>query len=217
MYLFACLYSCKYIILHVGLCTIFRRRSSSKSVKLTTLHEENVRKGHDSLTFKFSEAIFYYGISSDDINTSSSDTSSGSYRTAYDCSRESETSFGHIPIVPKPFMDISTHSEESQYLSSSNNRDIDRISLSSTTSSTGYSRRPESGGTPLYMPMNKNSAGHSPGSNNSKVSVRYSMQLSKFFLFIVCLSMFNSQRRQKNHQDGIYQYRQHTCNRCLLP
>lgn len=134
------------------------------------MHEEILKNGHDNLTFKFSEAICN-GLSSSDDSNSSSVSSTTSYWTACDCSRESENSFGHIPIVPKPFMDISTHSEESQYLSS-NNRDIDRISLSSTTSSTGYSRRPDSGGTPLYMPMNKSSAGHSPGSNNSKVSVR---------------------------------------------
>lgn len=69
-------------------------------------------------------------------------------------------------------MDSSVHSEDLQYLCS-NHRDMDRISLSSTASSTGYSRRPDSGGTPLYMPMNKSAAGHSPGSNNSKVSVGF--------------------------------------------
>lgn len=148
---------------------VFRRSNSSKC-SLNTLHEESCKNGFDNMTFRFSETLFIKGLRTTDSMASSS--TSTSYWTASDCSRESDNSFCHIPIVPKQFMDCSTHSEELQYLSSSNNRDMDRISLSSTASSTGYSRRPDSGGTPLYMPMNKSNAGHSPGSNNSKVSVR---------------------------------------------
>lgn len=69
-------------------------------------------------------------------------------------------------------MDSSVHSDDLQL--SYNNREIDQISLSSTASSTGYPRRPDSGGAPHYVPMNVNrGGGHSPGSNN-KVSVSQS-------------------------------------------
>lgn len=64
-------------------------------------------------------------------------------------------------------MDSSIHSDDLQLYY--NNREIDQISLSSTASSTGYPRRPDSGGAPHYVPMNAR-GGHSPGSNN-KVSV----------------------------------------------
>lgn len=67
-------------------------------------------------------------------------------------------------------MDSSAHSEDLQYLNAS--RDSDQISLSSTASSSGYPRRPDSGGAPLYVPMNTGRGSHSPGSN-SKVSVRH--------------------------------------------
>ncbi|KAI4463924.1 ankyrin repeat and sterile alpha motif domain-containing protein 1 [Holotrichia oblita] len=97
-----------------------------------------------------------------------SSTSSSSYRTASDCSRESENSLYQVPCAPRVFMDSSVHSDDLQL--SYNNREIDQISLSSTASSTGYPRRPDSGGAPHYVPMNVNrGGGHSPGSNN-KVS-----------------------------------------------
>jgi hypothetical protein len=69
--------------------------------------------------------------------------------------------------VPKAFMDTSVHSEDLHYLCTS--RESDQISLSSTASSSGYPRRPDSGGVPLYIPMNNVRGGHSP-SSNSKVS-----------------------------------------------
>lgn len=59
-----------------------------------------------------------------------------------------------------------------------NNREIDQISVSSTASSCGYPRRPDSGGPSLYMPMNKG-GGHSPGSN-SKVSVSVQIAMKDF-------------------------------------
>lgn len=123
-----------------------------------------MERAFESLVFTFSEDLYRKGIPS-------FDGSESSYQTASDCSRESDTSLYHLPLAPKAFMDSSIHSEDLQYLCS--NRDVDRISLSSTASSTGYPRRPDSGGIPLYMPMNvsRGGSGHSPGSNNSKVSV----------------------------------------------
>ncbi|XP_074026145.1 ankyrin repeat and sterile alpha motif domain-containing protein 1B isoform X5 [Leptinotarsa decemlineata] len=83
-------------------------------------------------------------------------------------SMESDNSLYHIPCVPKQFMDTSNHSEDLNYLSAS--RESDQISIASTASSCGYyPRRPDSGGVPLYIPMNSSRGGHSPGSN-SKVS-----------------------------------------------
>ncbi|XP_044747904.1 ankyrin repeat and SAM domain-containing protein 1A-like isoform X3 [Coccinella septempunctata] len=81
-------------------------------------------------------------------------------------SMESDLSdFYQIPCAPKQFMDA----EDSHFLSA--NKDSDQISLSSTASSYGNSRRPDSGGIPLYIPMNMNSkGGYSPISNHSKVS-----------------------------------------------
>ncbi|KAH0999090.1 hypothetical protein HUJ04_003315, partial [Dendroctonus ponderosae] len=83
-----------------------------------------------------------------------------------DSSRDSDNSLYHLPSAPRQFMDTSTHSEDLNYLCSSN-RESDQISISSTASSLGYGRRPDSGGVPLYIPMNRGS--HSPGSG-SKVS-----------------------------------------------
>ncbi|XP_057659691.1 ankyrin repeat and SAM domain-containing protein 1A-like isoform X6 [Diorhabda carinulata] len=83
-------------------------------------------------------------------------------------SMESDNSLYQIPCVPKQFMDSSHHSEDFNYLSAS--RESDQISISSTASSCGYyPKRPDSGGIPLYIPMNNPKGGHSPGSNN-KVS-----------------------------------------------
>lgn len=65
-------------------------------------------------------------------------------------------------------MDSGVPYDDMNYLSCSN-RESDQISVSSTASSLGYGRRPDSGGVPLYIPMNKGS--HSPGSG-SKISVR---------------------------------------------
>lgn len=84
-------------------------------------------------------------------------------------SMESDNSLYQIHCAPKQFMDSSVNSDD---IFMCNSRESDRISLSSTASSTGYPRRPDSSGaTPLYMPMNMlNSKGaHSPCSNN-KVS-----------------------------------------------
>uniref|UniRef100_A0AAR5P9E4 Uncharacterized protein n=1 Tax=Dendroctonus ponderosae TaxID=77166 RepID=A0AAR5P9E4_DENPD len=83
-----------------------------------------------------------------------------------DSSRDSDNSLYHLPSASRQFMDTSTHSEDLNYLCSSN-RESDQISISSTASSLGYGRRPDSGGVPLYIPMNRGS--HSPGSG-SKVS-----------------------------------------------
>ncbi|KAL3265732.1 hypothetical protein HHI36_009934 [Cryptolaemus montrouzieri] len=100
-------------------------------------------------------------------------TSVDSYHTAFDSSIESESSresdnssFYQIPCAPKQFMDA----DDSHFLSSS--KDSDQISISSTASSCGNSRRPDSGGTPLYIPMSMNNSktGYSPVSNHSKVS-----------------------------------------------
>uniref|UniRef100_A0AAR5PAK1 Uncharacterized protein n=1 Tax=Dendroctonus ponderosae TaxID=77166 RepID=A0AAR5PAK1_DENPD len=79
---------------------------------------------------------------------------------------DSDNSLYHLPSASRQFMDTSTHSEDLNYLCSSN-RESDQISISSTASSLGYGRRPDSGGVPLYIPMNRGS--HSPGSG-SKVS-----------------------------------------------
>uniref|UniRef100_A0A1Y1M4N1 Uncharacterized protein n=1 Tax=Photinus pyralis TaxID=7054 RepID=A0A1Y1M4N1_PHOPY len=80
---------------------------------------------------------------------------------------DSDNSLFHTPPAPKLFMDSSGHSEDLHFLT--NHREADRTSLSSTASSTSYPRRPDSGGTPFYMPMNNIKGGRSPGSNN-KVS-----------------------------------------------
>lgn len=79
-------------------------------------------------------------------------------------SMESENSLYHFPGVPKQFMDTNTN-DDMHYMSAP--REVDRISLSSTASSTSYPRRPDSGGVSHYMPMRGGI--HSPGSHN-KVS-----------------------------------------------
>ncbi|XP_063913251.1 ankyrin repeat and SAM domain-containing protein 1A isoform X2 [Zophobas morio] len=121
----------------------------------------------DGITFSFSEQLSLRKHST---------TSTDSFYTACECvgderhsnsSRESDNSLYQIPCVPKAFMDSSVHSEDLNYLCTS--RESDQISLSSTASSSGYPRRPDSGGVPLYIPMNNVKGGHSP-SSNSKVS-----------------------------------------------
>ncbi|XP_017779246.1 PREDICTED: uncharacterized protein LOC108564669 isoform X2 [Nicrophorus vespilloides] len=83
-------------------------------------------------------------------------------------SMESDNSLYQIHCAPKAFMDSSVHSDDI-YLY--NRGDVDCLSLSSTTSSTGYPRRSDSiGAPPLYMPMNNARGGHSPSSSNTKVS-----------------------------------------------
>ncbi|XP_018335767.1 ankyrin repeat and SAM domain-containing protein 1A-like isoform X2 [Agrilus planipennis] len=116
----------------------------------------------DNITFSFSEQVSL---------RKASESSASSYRTASDCSRGSDSSFFYTPPAPKQFMDSSTYSEELNF--SSNSKDIDQISLSSTTSSTSCPRRPDSGCTPHYVPMNMNNlkgGGRSPCGYNSKVS-----------------------------------------------
>ncbi|EFA01808.2 Ankyrin repeat and SAM domain-containing protein 1A-like Protein [Tribolium castaneum] len=113
----------------------------------------------DGITFKFKEQFSL---------RKSSTTSTDTYHTACECrnsdsSRESDNSLYQIPCVPKQFMDTSVHSEDLNYLCTS--RESDQISLSSTASSSGYPRRPDSGGVPLYIPMNNVRGGHSPSSN----------------------------------------------------
>ncbi|RZC35761.1 ankyrin repeat and sterile alpha motif domain-containing protein 1B, partial [Asbolus verrucosus] len=121
----------------------------------------------DGIKFSFSEQLSLRKFSN---------ASTDSYHTAFECpiddrnsdsSRESDNSLYQIPCVPKAFMDSSVHSEDLNYLCTS--RESDQISLSSTASSSGYPRRPDSGGVPLYIPMNNVRGGHSP-SSNSKVS-----------------------------------------------
>lgn len=138
-------------------------RNLSKS---TNLHDKTCSP-LDGITFSFSEQL----------SLRKSSTSLSSYVTASEgsrcsdvkppsgCSRESDNGLYQLP--PRAFMDSSTHLED-QYLNAS--RDSDQISLSSTASSSGYPRRPDSGGAPLYVPMNSGRGSHSPGSN-SKVSV----------------------------------------------
>ncbi|KAJ8943205.1 hypothetical protein NQ318_016718 [Aromia moschata] len=122
----------------------------------------------DGITFAFKENL-------DLRKASTASTASSSYYSADGCrsqcnsdsSRESDNSLYQIPCAPRAFMDISAHSEDLNYLCAG--RECDQISISSTASSCGYSRRPDSGGVPLYIPMNNPRSGHSPGSN-SKVS-----------------------------------------------
>lgn len=152
----------------------FRHRNTKlyKSLPITKRTKKDIRTPLDGITFSFSERL-------DSLRkTSTTSESSSSYHTASesiidspnsDSYRESDNSLYQIPCVPKAFMDSSVHSEDLHYLCTS--RDIDQISLSSTASSSGYSRRPDSGGTPLYIPMNNVRGAYSPGSNNSKVSV----------------------------------------------
>lgn len=126
----------------------------------------------DSIAYSFSQQLFMRKSS-----TSLSSYASASEGSRYseikgpsDCSRESDNSLYQMPCAPRAFMDSSVHSEDLQYLSAG--READQLSLSSTASSTGYPRRPDSSGASFYMPMNNARGGHSPGSN-SKVSVSY--------------------------------------------
>ncbi|XP_045480701.1 ankyrin repeat and SAM domain-containing protein 1A-like isoform X2 [Harmonia axyridis] len=129
-------------------------RNPQKILELTPLH---------GIEFSFTEDL---------TARKESITSLDSYHTAFDSSLESESSresdnsdFYQIPCAPKQFMDA----DDSNFLSAS--KDSDQISLSSTASSYGNSRRPDSGGIPLYIPMNMNNkGGYSPISNHSKVS-----------------------------------------------
>ncbi|CAH1106342.1 unnamed protein product [Psylliodes chrysocephalus] len=121
----------------------------------------------DGITFNFKEQLDLRKVSMASTTSYQSATSCG-FHSNSDSSRESDNSLYQIPCVPKQFMDSSAHSEDLNYLSAS--RESDQISLSSTASSCGYyyPKRPDSGGIPLYIPMNKG-GGYSPGSNN-KVS-----------------------------------------------
>ncbi|CAG9856297.1 unnamed protein product [Phyllotreta striolata] len=120
----------------------------------------------DGITFNFKEQLDLRKASTASTTSYLSATSCG-FHSNSDSSRESDNSLYQIPCVPKQFMDSSAHSEDFNYLSAS--RESDQISVSSTASSCGYyPKRPDSGGTPLYIPMNKG-GGYSPGSN-SKVS-----------------------------------------------
>ncbi|KAB0799411.1 hypothetical protein PPYR_07291 [Photinus pyralis] len=133
-------------------------KRTKRPPKLSTLHDpRSIPSQMGSITFAFSEKICIR----------ERDSSESSYRTASDCSRDSDNSLFHTPPAPKLFMDSSGHSEDLHFLT--NHREADRTSLSSTASSTSYPRRPDSGGTPFYMPMNNIKGGRSPGSNN-KVS-----------------------------------------------
>lgn len=142
------------------------RRTKPKSIKVHSMHElaSSTSSIADSITFSFSEKLH--------IEKKRRISSISAYRkVSLDCSRESDNSLYQIHCAPKQFMDSSVNSDD---IFMCNSRESDRISLSSTASSTGYPRRPDSSGaTPLYMPMNMlNSKGaHSPCSNN-KVSVR---------------------------------------------
>lgn len=131
----------------------------------------------ENITFSFSEKI--------SIRTNSG-SSASSYRTASDCSRGSDNSVFQTPPAPKLFMDSSGHSEDLHFLSSS--READRTSLSSTASSTGYPRRPDSGGAPFYMPMNNVKGGRSPGSN-SKVSVSLLFIIYCLVMVLICFDV----------------------------
>ncbi|XP_030762087.1 ankyrin repeat and SAM domain-containing protein 1A-like [Sitophilus oryzae] len=114
----------------------------------------------DGIAFNFMESL------EDPCSRKSDDFVSQASNCSFNCKiRDSDNGFYQIPSAPKQFMDTSVHSEDLNYLSFSN-RESDQISLSSTASSLGYGRRPDSGAA-LYMPMNKGA--HSPGSG-SKVS-----------------------------------------------
>ncbi|CAG9762556.1 unnamed protein product [Ceutorhynchus assimilis] len=119
----------------------------------------------DGIVFDFMENLFQRRSRIFDYFFSIADDSAGSVITS-GSSRDSDNSLYHMPSAPKQFMDTSAHSEDFNYLCCSN-RESDQISISSTASSLGYGRRPDSGGTPLYIPMNRGA--HSPGSG-SKVS-----------------------------------------------
>jgi hypothetical protein len=121
----------------------------------------------DGITFSFVERLSLRKDSTASTDTYYTACEFVGDETHSDSSRESDNSLYQIPCVPKAFMDTSVHSEDLHYLCTS--RESDQISLSSTASSSGYPRRPDSGGVPLYIPMNNVRGGHSP-SSNSKVS-----------------------------------------------
>lgn len=148
-------------------------RNLSKS---TNLHD-TTRNPLDGITFSFSEQLSLRKSSTSLSSYATASEGSGysDVKPSSNCCRESENGLYQLPCAPRAFMDSSVHSEDLQYLNT--NRDSDQISLSSTASSSGYSRRPDSGGAPLYVPMNTGRGSHSPGSN-SKVSVCY----IKFYL-----------------------------------
>lgn len=120
----------------------------------------------DGITFSFKEKLGLRKNSNASNSSYYSATECGSHSNS-DSSRESDNSLYQIPCAPKAFMDNSIQSEDMNYLCTS--RESDQISISSTASSCGYPRRPDSGGVPLYIPMNNPRGGHSP-SSNSKVS-----------------------------------------------
>lgn len=148
-------------------------------IRRSALHDDNHHHRHhhtplDGITFSFSQQLSSVRASTASLSsyaTASEGSRISDLKPASDCSRESDNSLYHLPCAPRAFMDNSVHSEDLQYLSAG--READQISLSSTaSSSTGYPRRPDSGGAPLYVPMNNAKGGHSPGSSN-KVSVRF--------------------------------------------
>lgn len=141
-------------------------RNLSKS---TNLHDTS-RTPLDGITFSFSEQLSLRKstTSLSSYVTASEGSGYSDVKPSSNCSRESDNGLYQLPCAPRAFMDCSAHSEDLHYLNA--NRDSDQISLSSTASSSGYPRRPDSGGAPLYVPMNTGRGSHSPGSN-SKVSV----------------------------------------------
>ncbi|XP_050299120.1 ankyrin repeat and SAM domain-containing protein 1A-like [Anthonomus grandis grandis] len=122
----------------------------------------------DGISFEFTENLDERRSRHLDMSSSFNMDDSGCCSVVNsESSRDSDNSYYQVPSVPRQFMDTSAHSEDlSNYLSCSN-REFDQISVSSAASSLGYGRRPDSGGMPLYIPMNKGA--HSPGSG-SKVS-----------------------------------------------
>lgn len=142
--------------------------------RLSALHDGNTRSPLDGITFSFSQQLSSVRASNASLSSYATASEGSELKPASDCSRESDNSLYQLPCAPRAFMDHSGHSEDLQYLSAG--REPDQISLSSTaSSSTGYPRRPDSGGAPLYVPMNKG-GGHSPGSS-SKVSVSFPNRL----------------------------------------
>ncbi|XP_060532454.1 ankyrin repeat and sterile alpha motif domain-containing protein 1B-like isoform X2 [Cylas formicarius] len=131
--------------------------SSVRSSNNNTKFSDTSLSPLDGIVFSFVD-----DPSNEDRSRGNGDSLNGS-----DSSRESDNSLYHIPCAPKRFMGSSGHSEDLNYLCTS--RESDQISVSSTTSSCGYPRRPDSGGIPLYIPMNNPRGAHSPGSS-SKVS-----------------------------------------------
>lgn len=177
------------------------KRFTTSSKQLSIMHDSTAAP-LEKLTFSFNEKMTLRTFSG---------SSSSSYKTASDCSRGSDNSVFHTPPAPKSFMDSSGHSEDLHFLSSS--READRTSLSSTTSSTGYSRRPDSG-TPFYLPMNNVKGGRSPGSNN-KVSVSCIILHSTLIKFDANFTF--SQLHLKNRLVEIFLVHLPTYIPCLCP